>query len=176
MRPPLIHVGVGPTSYPPHLTGPISYPRKRGTHHLSISPRGTHLTAGRIDPRPCPPTHRRPLLPLSPFFLFFGDLVQMSTSSATHSKWRRYGLVPLTRCPDCPCPEPLKRLVTMTDDNGNLGREFVKCLSKTMAGSDGKVRSRFLTRSFTAVCSDFSIFCFFPANLEFRVHIVVFRS
>ncbi|KAI4987998.1 hypothetical protein ZWY2020_029628 [Hordeum vulgare] len=63
----------------------------------------------------------------------------MSTSSATHSQWCRYGLVPLTRCPNCPRPEPLKRLVTRTDDNGNLGHEFVKCVSKTMAGSDGKI-------------------------------------
>ncbi|KAF7014373.1 hypothetical protein CFC21_028369 [Triticum aestivum] len=62
----------------------------------------------------------------------------MSTSSATHSKWRQYGPVPLIRCPDCPRPEPLKRWVSRTDENGNLGREFVKCLSKTMAGRDGK--------------------------------------
>ncbi|KAE8788687.1 hypothetical protein D1007_37258 [Hordeum vulgare] len=59
-------------------------------------------------------------------------------SSAAHSKWRRYGPVPLTRCPYCPRPEPLKRFVTRTDDNGNLGREFVKCLRKRMAGSDDK--------------------------------------
>ncbi|KAE8812259.1 hypothetical protein D1007_10606 [Hordeum vulgare] len=38
-------------------------------------------------------------------------------------------------------PRALKRLVTRTDDNGNLGREFVKCLSKTMARSDGKGRN-----------------------------------
>ncbi|KAE8779760.1 hypothetical protein D1007_47189 [Hordeum vulgare] len=63
----------------------------------------------------------------------------MSTSSATHSQWRQYGPVSLTRCPDCPRREPLKWLVTRTDDNGNLGREFVKCVSKTMAGSDGKI-------------------------------------
>ncbi|KAE8782858.1 hypothetical protein D1007_43736 [Hordeum vulgare] len=63
----------------------------------------------------------------------------MSTSSATQSNWRQYGPVMLTRCPNCPCPEPLKRLVTKTDENGNLGREFVKCLSKPMAGRDGKI-------------------------------------
>uniref|UniRef100_A0A8I6YFJ1 Zinc finger GRF-type domain-containing protein n=1 Tax=Hordeum vulgare subsp. vulgare TaxID=112509 RepID=A0A8I6YFJ1_HORVV len=63
----------------------------------------------------------------------------MPTSSATQSKWRQYGPVMLTRCPNCPRPEPLKRLVTKTDDNGNLGREFVKCLSKPMAGRDGKI-------------------------------------
>ncbi|XBI78857.1 hypothetical protein VPH35_088471 [Triticum aestivum] len=62
----------------------------------------------------------------------------MSASSATHSKWRQYGLVPLTRCPSCPRLEPLKRWVNRTDENGNLGREFVKCLSKSMAGRDGK--------------------------------------
>ncbi|XBI76695.1 hypothetical protein VPH35_069898 [Triticum aestivum] len=63
----------------------------------------------------------------------------MSTSSSTHSKWRQYGPMLLTRCPDCPRPDPLKRLVTKRDDNGNLGREFVKCLSKPMAGRDGKI-------------------------------------
>ncbi|KAE8780245.1 hypothetical protein D1007_46639 [Hordeum vulgare] len=86
-----------------------------------------------------PFARRRPLLSLSPFFLFSGDLLQMSTSSATHLKWRQYGPVPLTRCPDCPRPETMKLLVTRTDDNGNLGREFVKCLSKTMTGSDAKI-------------------------------------
>ncbi|KAE8781569.1 hypothetical protein D1007_45090 [Hordeum vulgare] len=63
----------------------------------------------------------------------------MSTSSAKHAKLRRYGPVSLTRCLDCPRPELLKRLVTRSDDNGNLGWEFVKCLSKTMVGSDGKI-------------------------------------
>uniref|UniRef100_A0A8I6X2H8 GRF-type domain-containing protein n=1 Tax=Hordeum vulgare subsp. vulgare TaxID=112509 RepID=A0A8I6X2H8_HORVV len=63
----------------------------------------------------------------------------MSTSSATQSNWRQYGPVMLTRCPNCPRPEPLKRLVTKMDENGNLGREFVKCLSKPMAGRDGKI-------------------------------------
>uniref|UniRef100_A0A8I6X1H9 GRF-type domain-containing protein n=1 Tax=Hordeum vulgare subsp. vulgare TaxID=112509 RepID=A0A8I6X1H9_HORVV len=63
----------------------------------------------------------------------------MSTSSATQSNWRQYGPVMLTRCHNCPCREPLKRLVTKTDENGNLGQEFVKCLSKPMAGRDGKI-------------------------------------
>ncbi|KAE8818936.1 hypothetical protein D1007_03330 [Hordeum vulgare] len=66
----------------------------------------------------------------------------MSTSSATQSNWRQYGPVMLTRCPNCPRPEPLKRLVTKTDENGNLGREFVKCLSKLMAGRDGKIMKK----------------------------------
>uniref|UniRef100_A0A8I6Z2B6 GRF-type domain-containing protein n=1 Tax=Hordeum vulgare subsp. vulgare TaxID=112509 RepID=A0A8I6Z2B6_HORVV len=63
----------------------------------------------------------------------------MSTSSATHSKWRQCGPVPLTRCPGCPRPEPLKWWVSKTDDNDNLGREFVKCSSKTMTGRDDKI-------------------------------------
>ncbi|CAM0876609.1 unnamed protein product [Alopecurus aequalis] len=63
----------------------------------------------------------------------------MSTSSsASHSSWQRYGAVPLTRCPDCPRPDPLKWWVSKTDQNGNLGREFVRCSSKTLAGRDGK--------------------------------------
>ncbi|CAM0945204.1 unnamed protein product [Alopecurus aequalis] len=64
----------------------------------------------------------------------------MSTSSsASQSRWQRYGAVPLTRCPDCPRPDPLKRWVSKTDQNGNLGREFVRCSSKTLAGRDGKI-------------------------------------
>uniref|UniRef100_A0A8I6XJS3 GRF-type domain-containing protein n=1 Tax=Hordeum vulgare subsp. vulgare TaxID=112509 RepID=A0A8I6XJS3_HORVV len=67
----------------------------------------------------------------------------MSTSSATQSNWHQYGPVMLTRCPNCPRPEPLKRLVTKTDENGNLGREFVKCLSKPMAGRDSKILKKY---------------------------------
>ncbi|KAE8780534.1 hypothetical protein D1007_46327 [Hordeum vulgare] len=64
----------------------------------------------------------------------------MSTSSsASQSRWQWYGAVPLTRCPDCPRPDPLKRWVRKTDQNGNLGREFVKCYSKTLVGRDGKI-------------------------------------
>uniref|UniRef100_A0A453LC28 GRF-type domain-containing protein n=1 Tax=Aegilops tauschii subsp. strangulata TaxID=200361 RepID=A0A453LC28_AEGTS len=51
----------------------------------------------------------------------------------------QYGPVPLTRCPNCPRPEPLTRWVSRTNENGNLGREFVKCLSKTKAKRDGKI-------------------------------------
>uniref|UniRef100_A0A453PYJ8 Uncharacterized protein n=1 Tax=Aegilops tauschii subsp. strangulata TaxID=200361 RepID=A0A453PYJ8_AEGTS len=51
----------------------------------------------------------------------------------------QYGPMPLTRCLDCPHPEPLKRWVSKTDENGNLGREFMKCLSKMMAGRNGKI-------------------------------------
>jgi hypothetical protein len=46
----------------------------------------------------------------------------------------------MTRCPDCPRTAPLKRLVSTTDKNGNLGREFVKCESRP---EPGKVRSEF---------------------------------
>jgi hypothetical protein len=46
----------------------------------------------------------------------------------------------MTGCPDCPRTAPLKRLVSTTDKNGNLGREFVKCESKP---EPGKVRSEF---------------------------------
>ncbi|KAE8807997.1 hypothetical protein D1007_15679 [Hordeum vulgare] len=57
----------------------------------------------------------------------------MSTSSsASQSRWQGYGAVPLTRCPDCPHADPLKWWVSKTDQNGNLGREFVRCSSKTL--------------------------------------------
>lgn len=117
--PPVVHLHAGPTTCP--LT--------RGTHHLSIymrDPPLVHLHMGptssaRTDkrPHPCPSARRRPLLPLSPIFLFSSELSKMSSSSTTHSKWLQYGPVPLTRYPDCPCPE------RKTDDNGNLGHKFV---------------------------------------------------
>ena len=56
LDPPLIHVSAGPTTYP----------RKRGTHHLST--RGTHLLAARRDERPCPSARRRPFIPFPQSF------------------------------------------------------------------------------------------------------------
>ncbi|CAM0913380.1 unnamed protein product [Alopecurus aequalis] len=35
----------------------------------------------------------------------------MSSSSATQSRWPEYGAVPMRRCPDCPRPEALKRMM-----------------------------------------------------------------
>ncbi|XBJ12366.1 hypothetical protein VPH35_016898 [Triticum aestivum] len=57
-----------------------------------------------------------------------------SSASASRRSWPRYGAVPMTRCPACPRTAPLKRLVTTTDKNGNLGPEFVKCESKAEQG------------------------------------------
>ncbi|KAE8790100.1 hypothetical protein D1007_35615 [Hordeum vulgare] len=56
-------------------------------------------------------------------------------SSSTSSSWQswtrlQYGPVLLTRCPDCPCMETLKRLTCAKEENGNHGREFVECLSR----------------------------------------------
>uniref|UniRef100_A0A453JZD1 Zinc finger GRF-type domain-containing protein n=2 Tax=Aegilops tauschii subsp. strangulata TaxID=200361 RepID=A0A453JZD1_AEGTS len=53
-----------------------------------------------------------------------------SSSSASRPSWPQYGLVPLTRCPDCPRKEPLKRLTCVKEDHGNRGREFIKCESR----------------------------------------------
>uniref|UniRef100_A0A8I7B8M0 GRF-type domain-containing protein n=1 Tax=Hordeum vulgare subsp. vulgare TaxID=112509 RepID=A0A8I7B8M0_HORVV len=49
----------------------------------------------------------------------------------------------MTRCPACPRTAPLKRLVTTTDKNGNLGREFVKCESKQEQGKKLKQCTHF---------------------------------
>ncbi|XBI68955.1 hypothetical protein VPH35_048090 [Triticum aestivum] len=57
-----------------------------------------------------------------------------SSASVSRRSWPRYGAVPMTRCPACPRIAPLKRLVTTTYKNGNLGREFVKCESKPEQG------------------------------------------
>uniref|UniRef100_A0ACD5W9C2 Uncharacterized protein n=1 Tax=Avena sativa TaxID=4498 RepID=A0ACD5W9C2_AVESA len=57
-----------------------------------------------------------------------------STASASLRSWPRYGVVPMTRCPDCPRTAPLKQLVTSTDKNDNIGQELVKCESKPELG------------------------------------------
>uniref|UniRef100_A0ACD5W9G6 Uncharacterized protein n=1 Tax=Avena sativa TaxID=4498 RepID=A0ACD5W9G6_AVESA len=59
-----------------------------------------------------------------------------SFALASLRSWPRYGAVPMTRCPDCPRTAPLKRLVTSTDKNSNIGREFVKCESKPEPGKE----------------------------------------
>ncbi|OEL18742.1 hypothetical protein BAE44_0020239, partial [Dichanthelium oligosanthes] len=48
--------------------------------------------------------------------------------------WPRYGPMPLTRCPECRCLEPLVRLRCKRSEHGNYGREFVKCESKPQPG------------------------------------------
>jgi hypothetical protein len=78
-----------------------------------------------------------------------------SSSSASRPSWPRYGAVPMTRCPDCPRTAPLKRLVTVTDKNGNLGREFVKCESLP---EPGKVRSEFYLCRFAVSVLNFRFF------------------
>uniref|UniRef100_R7WF84 GRF-type domain-containing protein n=1 Tax=Aegilops tauschii TaxID=37682 RepID=R7WF84_AEGTA len=90
--------------------------------------------------QPTPP----PLLalPLSfrTFFFLCSDKearrrrVMSSSTSASRQSWTQYGPLPLTRCPDCPRMEPLKRLTCVREENGNRGREFVKCLSKPQPG------------------------------------------
>ncbi|XBI06281.1 hypothetical protein VPH35_134317 [Triticum aestivum] len=66
-----------------------------------------------------------------------------SSASASRRSWPRYGAVPMTRCPACPHTAPVKRLVTTTDKNGNLGREFVKCESKPEQGKKLKQCTHF---------------------------------
>ncbi|CAM0884199.1 unnamed protein product [Alopecurus aequalis] len=63
----------------------------------------------------------------------------MSSSAFGSQKlWPRYGEVPMTRCPDCPRPDPLKRLTCVRSTRGNVGREFVKCERARHRGKDGK--------------------------------------
>ncbi|KAG2583600.1 hypothetical protein PVAP13_6KG228400 [Panicum virgatum] len=53
-----------------------------------------------------------------------------SSSSHGGHEWPSYGAVPLIRCPECQRSE-LVRLTTRRWENGNLGREFVKCESNS---------------------------------------------
>ncbi|XP_024316378.1 uncharacterized protein LOC112271474 [Brachypodium distachyon] len=57
-----------------------------------------------------------------------------SSSSSRSSVWPRYGVVPLTQCPNCPRVEPLVRLTCKKLDTGNFDREFVKCESRPQPG------------------------------------------
>ncbi|KAI4986749.1 hypothetical protein ZWY2020_019379 [Hordeum vulgare] len=66
-----------------------------------------------------------------------------SSALASRRSWPPYGEVPMTRCLACPRTAPLKRLVTTTDKNGNLGREFVKCQSKQEQGKKLKQCAHF---------------------------------
>ncbi|CAM0879867.1 unnamed protein product [Alopecurus aequalis] len=86
----------------------------------------------------------------------------MSSSSATQSRWPEYGAVPMRRCPDCPRPEALKRMVSKTDENGNLGRHFMSCLSIPMMGRDGKILKK---------CSHFEWIDQYVDRLESEGHI-----
>jgi hypothetical protein len=52
----------------------------------------------------------------------------------------------MSRCPDCPRVDLLKRLTCVRSERGNVGREFVKCESKPYLGPDGKVGLPDLTR------------------------------
>ena len=101
------------------------------------------------------------------------DLAMSSSASASRRSWPRYGAVPMTRCPACPRIAPLKRLVTTTDKNGNLGREFVKCESKP---EQGKVRFYFSICQFWFLSPNFIFAHFSPSDLGFRVHLSDFRN
>ena len=130
--------------------GPTTYPHKHARAHQRAPTRASH------EPEPAPPPPRPPPSIACPapflstfFFLCSGNearrqRVMSSSTSATRQSWTQYGPLPLTRCPDCPRMEPLKRLTCVREENGNRGREFVKCLSKPQPG---QVRSVFLTNS-----------------------------
>ena len=75
----------------------------------------------------------------------------------------------MTRCPDCPRTALLKRRVTSTDRNGNLGREFVKCESKP---EPGKVRSGFPLSQFCLIYLNFVV----SSDLGFRVNIWYYQD
>ncbi|KAF7012973.1 unnamed protein product [Triticum aestivum] len=57
-----------------------------------------------------------------------------SSTSPSRQSWPQYGPVPLTRCPDCPRMEPLKRLTYVKEENDNRRCEFIKCLSRPQPG------------------------------------------
>jgi hypothetical protein len=58
-----------------------------------------------------------------------------SSSSDGGHGWPKYGPVPLTRYRNCPWLELLVRLRCKRAENGNYGREFVKCESRAQLGN-----------------------------------------
>ena len=100
-----------------------------------------------------------PFLPLSPFFFFSGDGARDVQLLRLAVKMARVWCSSDEKVPGLPTARgrlPLKRVVLKTDENGNLGRHFVSCLSIPMMGRDGKVRSQFLPRNVVIFCSDLS--------------------
>jgi hypothetical protein len=141
---------VGPLLVP--RSGHVStYPDHCGTRNLSTLAHRTHslprcpLQNGSPSQ---PRAHARARAIASPFFS--GRRVMSSFSSTSRSSWPQYGPMPLTRCPNCPCQEPLKRSICKTNDNSNRGCEFLACESLPYREGD-KVRSR-------SNCSVFSRF------------------
>uniref|UniRef100_A0ACD5UJL6 Uncharacterized protein n=1 Tax=Avena sativa TaxID=4498 RepID=A0ACD5UJL6_AVESA len=61
-----------------------------------------------------------------------------SSASGSQKSLPRYGEVPMTRCPDCPRLDPVKRLTCVRSARGNVGQEFVKYKSRPGQGKDGK--------------------------------------
>jgi hypothetical protein len=59
----------------------------------------------------------------------------VSSSSDGGHGWPKYGPMMLTRYPNCPWLEPLVRLRCKRTENGNYGREFVKCESRPQPGN-----------------------------------------
>jgi hypothetical protein len=129
-------------------------------HVSAPDPQLTQVPIAKWEPEPAPrpcPCHCFPLLSPRPIVLFlcqrqpFSSRRMMSSFSSTfRSSWPQYGPVPLTRCPDCPRQEPLKRSICKMNDNGNHGHEFLACESLPYREGD-KVRSR-------SNCSVFSRF------------------
>jgi hypothetical protein len=159
--PTMCHLRLGPTTYPGQ---PYLFRKKQ-----------------RQAPLPCPDITVPLFFPCSSrssprtfFFLFSGNgsrrrLRGMSSSASGYQKsWPRYGEVPMTRCPDCPRLDPLKRLTCVRSARGNVGREFIKCESKPRQGKDGKV-------VFVLICLDLSWFWFCTLDLGIRVCIPLFR-
>jgi hypothetical protein len=114
-----------------------------------------YLERNRLSPRSRGPDIAVPLFflcssrssPRTLFFLISGNGPRRrrrgmsSSASGSVKSWPRYGEVPMTRCPECPRLDPLKRLTCVRSARGNVGREFVKCESKPRQGKDGKVVS-----------------------------------
>jgi hypothetical protein len=145
-----------------------TYPDHRGTRNLSTLARQTHSlprcplqNGSPSQPRARARAIASPFFPRAPLFFFSGSgrRVMSSFSSTSRSSWPQYGPVPLTRCPDCPRQEPLKRSICKTNDNGNRGHEFLACESLPYREGD-KVRSR-------SNCSVFSRFSCY--SLEFGI-------
>jgi hypothetical protein len=64
----------------------------------------------------------------------FCGMSRASSSADGGEGWPKYGSMPLIRCPKCDRLEPLIRRTSKKWENGNYGREFVRCESKPHPG------------------------------------------
>jgi hypothetical protein len=87
----------------------------------------------------------------------FCGMSRASSSADGGEGWPKYGSVPLIRCPKCDRLEPLIRRTSKKWENGNYGREFVRCESKPHPGK--VVSIAIFSQLLSMRCFVYDLFC-----------------